>query len=156
MRVSEREDGDIYPLHHISIQAWMNKSDPVIPSSQFLIDQTCTTLTLQLILHSNTINYTLFIKHSMCNFCKMISVSNSSSLHWIFKWQFSQTETYGWRKMKIFICWKCPHPQATRDIDEFVFLIRTDLEKCSNTITCSPMDPLEWMGAVRMRVQNSW
>ncbi len=42
------------------------------------------------------------------------------------------------------IGWKCPHSQAIQDVDEFVSL--SDLEKW---ITCSPMDPLQWMGAVR-------
>ncbi len=52
------------------------------------------------------------------------------------------------------ICWKCTHPQAIQDVDEFFFFfIRTDLEKC--IIACSSMDPLQWMGAVRMRVQTA-
>ncbi len=52
------------------------------------------------------------------------------------------------------ICWKCTHPQAIQDVDEFfIFFIRTDLEKC--IIACSSMDPLQWMGAVRMRVQTA-
>ncbi len=46
-------------------------------------------------------------------------------------------------------CWKCTHPEAIQDVDEFV---STNLEK--HSITCSPVDPLQWMGAVRIRVQT--
>ncbi len=45
---------------------------------------------------------------------------------------------------------KCTHPQAIQDVDDVVFssehILRT-------YISCSPMDPLQWMGAVRTRVQ---
>ncbi len=34
------------------------------------------------------------------------------------------------------------------------FFIGIDLDKFSITITCSPMDPLQWMGAVRMRPES--
>ncbi len=44
------------------------------------------------------------------------------------------------------------HPQAIQDIDEFVS--SSDLE-IQHSITCSPMDALQWMGAVRMRVQTA-
>ncbi len=44
---------------------------------------------------------------------------------------------------------KCAHPQAIQDEDEFVS--SSDLEKCS----CSSMDALQWMGAVRMRVDKN-
>ncbi len=40
-------------------------------------------------------------------------------------------------------------PQAVQDVDEFV---------CSFEqiwITCSSMDPLQWMGAIRMSVQTA-
>ncbi len=40
------------------------------------------------------------------------------------------------------------HNQAIQDVDEFVS--SSDLEKCSST-----MDALQWMGAVRMRVQTA-
>ncbi len=41
--------------------------------------------------------------------------------------------------------WIFPHSKASHDVDEFV----------SYYITCSPMDPLQWMGAVRMGVQTA-
>ncbi len=40
---------------------------------------------------------------------------------------------------------------AIQDVDDFVSS-NSDLEKCSIT---SPMDHLQWMGAVRMRVQTA-
>ncbi len=40
------------------------------------------------------------------------------------------------------------HPQAIQGVDEFLF-IWIDLDKFSIKITWSPMDPLQWMGAVR-------
>ncbi len=54
-------------------------------------------------------------------------------------------------QMKIW--WKIPsgHPRCRW----VCFFIRIDLEKCSVYITRSPMDPLQWMGAVRMRVQTA-
>ncbi len=39
-------------------------------------------------------------------------------------------------------------PQMIQDIDEFVSSLRTKLDKSSTTNSCSPMDPLQWMGAV--------
>ncbi len=42
------------------------------------------------------------------------------------------------------------HPQAIQDVDEFV-----SSSELIWRITCSPMDPLQWMGAVRMRVQTA-
>ncbi len=46
--------------------------------------------------------------------------------------------------------WTFTRPQAIQDVDEFVS--SSDLEKFSiTTIT----DPLQWMGAVRMRVQTA-
>ncbi len=42
--------------------------------------------------------------------------------------------------------WKFVHPRCRW----VCFFIRTNLEKC-----CSAMDPLQWMGAVRMRVQTA-
>ncbi len=53
-------------------------------------------------------------------------------------------------KMKI--SWKCAHPQTIWDMDEFVS--SSDLEKC-HCISVSAMDALQWMGAVRMRVQTA-
>ncbi len=49
------------------------------------------------------------------------------------KWKFAQ----------------CPHPQAIQDIDEFVSWSEQIWRKY---MTCSPMNHLQWMGAVRMRV----
>ncbi len=54
--------------------------------------------------------------------------------------------------MKIY--WKSTHlPQAIHNVDEF-FIIRRHLEKC-NYIILSTMDSLQWMGAVRMRIQTA-
>ncbi len=51
------------------------------------------------------------------------------------------------------ICWKCTHPQVIQDADEFLQLNRDgEIQHC---ITCLPMDALQWMGAVRMRVQTA-
>ncbi len=52
---------------------------------------------------------------------------------------------------KITIGWICAHSQSIWDVAEFVS--SSDLEKCS--IACSPKDPLQWMGAVKMRVQTA-
>ncbi len=41
-------------------------------------------------------------------------------------------------------------PRCKRDC-----FLSSDLEKCSISITCSLMDPLQWMGAVRMRDQTA-
>ncbi len=60
--------------------------------------------------------------------------------------------------MTFFFFFKCIYPYDIQDVDEFVSL---DLKKFSgelkleNHITCSPMDPLQWMGAVRIRVQTA-
>ncbi len=35
------------------------------------------------------------------------------------------------------------------------FILRTDLKKCSITFSCSPIDPLQWMGAARMKGQTA-
>ncbi len=48
-------------------------------------------------------------------------------------------------------CSKCTHSQVIQDVD--VFVSSSDLEKCY--ITRSSMDALQWMGAVRMRVQTA-
>ncbi len=45
-------------------------------------------------------------------------------------------------KMKI--SRKCTELQAIRDVDEF-FFIRNTFEDIKHYITCSPMDPLQWM-----------
>ncbi len=42
------------------------------------------------------------------------------------------------------------YPQVIQDVDEFVS--SSDLDKY---ITCSVIDHLQWMGAVRMRVQTA-
>ncbi len=52
------------------------------------------------------------------------------------------------------ILWKCINLQAIQDVDEFVFFIRTDTEKFNITLF-APMEPLQWMGAVRIRVQTA-
>ncbi len=54
---------------------------------------------------------------------------------------------------KINICWKLTHRQAIQDVDEFCFFIEIYLKKFS--ITCSPMDSLQWMGAVKVS-PNNW
>ncbi len=54
-------------------------------------------------------------------------------------------------KMKIWC--KCTHPQAIQDVDEFVSSL--DLEKGSIMSLAQQWDPLQWMGAVRMRVQTA-
>ncbi len=53
--------------------------------------------------------------------------------------------------LKMEICWKCAHPQAIQDVDEFwVFSIGTDLKKCRVTslaqqwMLCSEWVPSEW------------
>ncbi len=53
-----------------------------------------------------------------------------------------------WRNssLKMKICSSSGHPRCRW----VCFFIRTNLEKC-----CSAMDPLQWMGAVRMRVQTA-
>ncbi len=54
-------------------------------------------------------------------------------------------------KMKLW--WKCPtslgHPRGC------LFLHGNRFGEIQHYITCSPMDPLQWMGAVRMRVQTA-
>ncbi len=50
----------------------------------------------------------------------------------------------------------CTQLQAIQDVDEFVSSsehIRRNV--ALQYFTCSPMDPLQWMGAVRMRVQTA-
>ncbi len=47
------------------------------------------------------------------------------------------------------MCLKCTHSQAILDVDEFVSLFE------QIRITCLLMDLLQWMGAVRMRVQTA-
>ncbi len=42
---------------------------------------------------------------------------------------------------------KCTHPQAIQDVDE-LFLQQNRFGE----ITCLPMTPLQWMGAIRMRL----
>ncbi len=49
------------------------------------------------------------------------------------------------------MCWKCALSQANPDVDESVS--SSDLEECSIS-SVSAMDALQWMGAVRMRVQT--
>ncbi len=53
--------------------------------------------------------------------------------------------------MKIY--WEFTHPQAIQDVYEFVSSSE-NLEKFSIT-SLGSMDPLQWMGAVRMRVQRA-
>ncbi len=50
--------------------------------------------------------------------------------------------------LKFNICWKCAHLPAIQDADESVS--ESDLEKCSIASLA-----LQWMGAVRMRVQTA-
>ncbi len=47
-----------------------------------------------------------------------------------------------WMKMKL--CWKCIYPRAIPSVDGFCWCF---------VIIYSPMDPLQLMGAVRIRVQ---
>ncbi len=52
---------------------------------------------------------------------------------------------------------KCTNVLDMFNVTKFMwicFFMETDLEKCS-IISCSPIDPLQWMGAVRMRVQTA-
>ncbi len=59
-----------------------------------------------------------------------------------------------WNKLsKNEICWKCTQASGHWLYRWVCFFIRTDLEKLS--ITCSAKDSLQWMGAVRMRVQTA-
>ncbi len=54
---------------------------------------------------------------------------------------------------QIKISWKCTYPQAIQDEDVFLHW-----NKCGiflHYITCSPMDPLQWMDAIRMRAQTA-
>ncbi len=51
-------------------------------------------------------------------------------------------------------CWKCIHSQAIQDVDEFV----SSLDQIQRNVVLhhlSPVDALEWMGAVRLRVQTA-
>ncbi len=54
--------------------------------------------------------------------------------------------------MKVY--WKYTYPQATQEADEFVFH-RYRFGEMYHYITYSSTDPLQWMGAVRMRVQTA-
>ncbi len=49
------------------------------------------------------------------------------------------------------ICWNFTYSQGIQDVDEFV----SALEKIWRNLAYSPMDPLQWMGAIRMRVQTA-
>ncbi len=51
--------------------------------------------------------------------------------------------------------WKYTHPQAIKDVDKFVSSSEQVWREIYHYITCSAMDPLQWMGAVRMRVQTA-
>ncbi len=57
-------------------------------------------------------------------------------------------------RLKMKLCWKCSHSQAIQNVNEFVFHQNRFGENC-HYITCSLMDLVLWMGAVRMRVQTS-
>ncbi len=50
--------------------------------------------------------------------------------------------------------WKFTHPRAIQDVDEFVSSSEQILRNLA-LHTCSPMDPLQWMGAVRLIVQTA-
>ncbi len=52
-------------------------------------------------------------------------------------------------------CWRFTPPQAIQDVDVFFLLHLNRFGEIKHYITCSPMDPLQWMGAVRMRVQTA-
>ncbi len=52
------------------------------------------------------------------------------------------------------ICWKHIHPQVILDVDEFVSSYE-QIWRNLHYVTCSTMDPLQWMGAVRTRVQTT-
>ncbi len=47
------------------------------------------------------------------------------------------------------------HSQTIQDVDDFASSSEQIWKKMMNYITCSPVDPLQWMGAVRMRVQTA-
>ncbi len=51
---------------------------------------------------------------------------------------------------KMEMCWRCAHPRAMYDVDEFIS--SSDLETCNIT---SLAHQWKWMGAVRMRVQTA-
>ncbi len=51
---------------------------------------------------------------------------------------------------KMEICWKSTHSQPIQDVDEFV----SSSEQIWRNVS-SEMDPLQWMDAVRMRVQTA-
>ncbi len=86
----------------------------------------------------------------------------------IFKFRFSNNSVIWWTRddlkvghspqgdhKKTWLLWVIfkgiVHPQAIQDVDEFVNQNR--FGEIQHYITCSPVDPLQWMGAVRMRVQ---
>ncbi len=52
------------------------------------------------------------------------------------------------------ICWKYTHHQAIQD-EMSLFLQQNRFGEILHYITCSPMDPMQWMGAVRMRIQTA-
>ncbi len=63
------------------------------------------------------------------------------------------------------ICWIFTDPQILQDINKWVYLIRSDLEKCSITslahqwILCSEWVPAEWehfSKSVHMKTNSSW
>ncbi len=57
-------------------------------------------------------------------------------------------------KMKI--CCKCTHPQTIQDVNRLVSsLEQIWFRGIYHYITCSPMDLLQWMGAVRMIVKTA-
>ncbi len=47
-----------------------------------------------------------------------------------------------------------PSVQAIQDVDEFLYT-QNRFWEMYYYITCSPMDSLQWMGAIRMRVQTA-
>ncbi len=55
---------------------------------------------------------------------------------------------------KVRISWTCTHPQTKQDVDEVVSSL-DQIWEIYHCITCSPMDHLQWMGAVRIRVQTA-
>ncbi len=57
----------------------------------------------------------------------------------------------GIAQLKMKICSNFTYSQGIQDVDEFV----SALEKIWRNLAYSPMDPLQWMGAIRMRVQTA-
>ncbi len=102
----------------------------------------------------------LWKRHSLAVSLCLVIYPNRPSPHWP-GWRVSElllsflgcSYFKGIVHPKMKICWKWTYPQAIKDVD--VFLHWNRFGKNVHYITCSPMDHLQWMGAVWMRVQTA-